>query len=480
MPVLLVEKDRGALRLAAVNPHALALGLKPGMTLADARARAPEVRVVVHSPDADAALMTRALEDFGRFTPMAALDPPHGLILDVTGCAHLFGGEEGLLAAARRRAEGGGLQARLALASTPQAARALCRFSPGGITPVGEDRAAVRRLAVAALELSAGEALALRRAGLKTIGDLDDRPRAPLAARFGADFPARLDRALGLEDIRITPWRPVPPVVVDRVLLEPIIGDELVETVIADLLAETMARLEQRGEGGRAFALHLFRVDGATRRVVVRTARPSRDAPGTLRLFKERLAALDNPIDPGFGFDHLRLEAAEVQAMPPAQGAFDARPSEAEALDALIDRLTARLGPDAVVRLHPIDSWLPERAARPAPAAAGPPPADWPEPDPASPPLRPLQLLDPPQPIEALALAPDSPPARFTWRRVTHRVACAEGPERIEPEWWRKPGQRPRDYYRVEDEAGRRFWLFRAGHFGETPEPRWFIHGLFA
>lgn len=477
---MLVEKVRGALRIAALNPEACALGLTHGMTLADAQARTPALRTVAHRPEADAALLAQVLEDFGRFTPMAAADGEDALILDVTGCVHLFGDEAGLVQAVETRAGRIGLSIRTALAGTPQAARALSRFGRGGLYGPGQDRVAVRTLPIAALELDDKEHQALTRAGLLTLGDLDDRPTAPLAARFGTDLPVRLARILGQEDVRITPLRPPAPCVIDRILFEPITETPDVEAVIGDLLTQAMAWLDQRRLGGRAFAVAFFRIDGATRRITVRTGRATRDAAGVMRLFKERLAALASPLDPGFGFDQLRLSVPVTQAMAPTQPGFEAEPKGHEDLDRLIDRLTARLGPEAVGRFEPVESHLPERASRLVWAGRRHGQIAWPARDPESPPLRPFQMFDPPQPIETVALAPDGPPARFRWRRVTHSVVRAEGPERIGSEWWRRPGHRTRDYYRVEDREGHRFWVFRAGFYGEEREPSWYIHGLFA
>jgi protein ImuB len=462
-PVVLAEKIKGALRLAAVDPAAARAGLAPGLALADARARTPALRVVAHRPDLDDALLARVLEDFGRFTPMIALDPPHGLMQTV-----------------QARAQRAGLKIRCALAGTPQVARALARFGPGGRFEPGQDRAAARRLPVAALELSDKEDEALRRLGLKRLGDLDDRPRAPLAARFGADFPTRLARVLGDEDMRITPHRPPAPVVVDRVFFEPISAPEDVERVLSDLLAETMDRLDQTSLGGRAFEAGFYRVDGETRRIVVRTGRPTRDATATLRLFRERMAALAAPLDPGFGFDQMRMSVPWTQVLASTQQGLERETPGEEAFSRLVDRLTARLGPEAVLRFEPFASHIPERAARLVPAAARHREETWPDLDPDDPPLRPLQMFDPPQPVETLAEVPDGYPLKFRWRRVLHEVTRAEGPERISGEWWRAPNQRTRDYYRVEDRDGRRFWLFRQGLYGETLEPRWFIHGLFA
>jgi protein ImuB len=482
-PFCLIDRRANALRLVAVDAEGLKLGLAPDMTLADARAQVPELEAWPHDPEADRAFRDHLLEGFGRFSPMVAGDDPHGLMLDVTGCAHLFGGEAGLMQAVHALARRLGLETRCALARTPQAARALARFGASeGIVAEGGDRTAVRRLPVAALELAPSDIQALRRAGLKTIGDVDDRPRASLAARFGPDFSTRLDRILGLEDARITPVRTPAPVVADRLLMEPLITTEPLETVIVDLLGDVASRLEVRLCGARRFRLTVFRVDGQVRRIGLGVARPTRDVPGLARLFRERLAALTTPLDPGFGIDHLRMEALDLQRLDPVQVDLDTTTGGSEALDALIDRLAARLGSAAVSRVRAANSYLPERASQLIPA--GHPgereTASWPERDPQSPPLRPLHLFDPPQPVEVMSPVPDGPPVRFKWRRVIHRIIHAEGPERIEGEWWRRKGGRVRDYYRVEDEEGRRFWLFRAGHFGDLPPPRWYVHGLFA
>lgn len=474
---VIVEKNKGALRLSAVSPQARAIGLTPGLTLADARARVPDLVTLSAEPESDAALLRRIVVDFGRFTPMAAADGPDGLILDVTGCAHLFGGERGLAGRVLDRAAAIGLQARVALAGTPQAARALVRFGSGGITPEGQDRAAVRRLPVEALELPEADTVALRRAGLKTVAAVDDRPRAALAARFGKASAWKVDRVLGLEDIRITPFRPPDPCVIDRVLREPISLDDDIHRVLADLMTEAVVRLERDGQGGRIFQAAFFRVDGQTRRVQVQTGRATREACVVLRLFRERIAALPVPLDPGFGFDQVRLSVVRIEPLAATQVDLNRRPDRSADFGGLIDRLSARLGPEAVLRFERRDTHIPERAVRLRPAGSGPQP--WPERDRDETPLRPLHLFDPPQPVEQpMAFAPDGPPMRFRWRRIQHEVVRAEGPERIADEWWRRE-EPTRDYYRIEDRQGRRLWLFRQGLYGDERPPRWFVHGLF-
>ncbi|WP_242914431.1 Y-family DNA polymerase [Brevundimonas pishanensis] len=482
VPLACVAKQSNALRLTAVNRAAIAAGLASGMTLADAHARVPELTTVPSEPRADEELMARLVDGFGRFSPMVARDNPHGLMLDITGCAHLFGGEDGMMAAVRRLAGRARLQVRLAIALTPHSARALVRFGSEGAVSDADIVTTAGRLPVEAFERPASEITALKRAGLKRLADVDARPRAAMAARFGEDFCHVLDRTIGRIDIRITPVRLPAPIVADRRLAEPILHLDPVEGIIADLLADTEQQMEQTAQGGRAFTLTVFRLDGWTRRVTVRTGRAMRQVAPLMRLFHERLQALDTPIDPGFGLDQFRMEVDDLVTLAAQQVRLDEPARRGESLEDLTDRLSTRLGAQAVMRVKSTGSHLPERACvlrpalHPARADEG---DDWPE-------LkrdgleRPMTLFNPPQPIEAIALAPDSPPARFVWRRVTRRIIRAEGPERIEGEWWRRPRHRVRDYYRVEDETGHRYWLFRAGHYGEEPAPRWYVHGLFA
>ncbi len=480
--------QRNALRLVDCDQRALALGLTRDLTLADARARIPSLIAIEAQPEADEAFLGRLAAFCDRFTPLVALDLPYGLLLDITGCAHLFGGEVALHGVIARWMRAGGLAIRAAIAGTPEAAHALSRFGAGGLVPVGQDEAMLRPLPVAALELTAETVIALSRAGLKTLADLDDRPSVALSARFGAELTVKLRRTLGREDARITPLRPPPACVVERHFAEPMLDKEGLEDVIARLIAEAGRVLEQRGEGGRAFEVSFFRSDGAVRRLMVETGRPSRDAPAILRLWRERVETLADPLDPGFGFDAVRLSVPVCEPLDTHQPSLDGQPSldrravEDEAVADLVDRLVARFGRDRVLRFVAQDTHHPVRAAKAISAALPASTIAWPAPEPHEPPTRPLQLFEPPQPVEAIAEVPDGPPIRFRWRRLIHDVARAEGPERIAPEWWRDGSPEPmRDYYRVEDAQGRRFWLFRIGfHEPEQAPPRWFLHGLFA
>ncbi|BBK42231.1 DNA-directed DNA polymerase [Allostella vacuolata] len=479
----MVETVRSALRLTAVDPAAARLGLAPGLTLADARARIPDLAVVDADPAADERFLDRLAGLCDRWTPLVALDPPHGLALDITGCAHLFGGEAALRDAACARLAGLGLAVRASIAGTPDSARAQARFGRTALVAPGRDADAARRLPVAALELPGEVTTALSRAGLKTLADLAGRPSTALAARFGEALPRRLDRVLGREDRRITPLRPLPACLVERHFPEPLVRADGIEAVLAILIAEAATLLERRGAGGRVFEARLFRTDGAVRRLAVETGRPSRDRAAILRLFRERLESLADPIDPGFGFDTIRLAVPVAEPLAAAAPDLDGRAVEREAVADLVDRLATRLGRDRVLRFVAGDSHHPDREAALVPAMGPAPPGQvgWRPAEPDEPPARPLQLFDPPQPIETLAEVPDGPPIRFRWRRVLHQVARAEGPERIAPEWWRDGSDEPtRDYYRVEDAEGRRFWVFRQGLYGQDTPPRWFLHGLFA
>lgn len=480
-PLVLIEKVKGGLRLAAVDASALKLGLVPGLTLADARARVPMIAVVGVDPAADALLLERLADACDRWTPCVALDPPDGLVLDITGCAHLFGGEAAMRADIIARLRRLGVSGRATVAGTPDSARALARFGRVGIVPPGLEAEAVRDLPVKALGASVEATVALFRAGLKTIGHLAEQPSVPLAARFGEDLLSRLRRVLGLDDVRITPRRPLPACVVERHFPEPIARVEDIEGTIIGLLAQGLRILEHRGQGGRVFETSFFRADGVVRRIAVQVGRPSRDAGAVLRLYRERLDVLADPLDPGFGFDLIRLAVPVAEPLGAAQASLDGRPPEQEELGHLVDRLVARFGHDRVLRFVAQETHDPERAARLVPATQADGSTPWPAPEPGEPPTRPLRIFDPPRPIETLAEVPDGPPRRFRWRRMLHEVAHAEGPERIAPEWWRRRAGTPtRDYYRIEDKEGRRFWVFRAGLYGHgTDTPRWFLHGLF-
>ncbi|WP_332639470.1 Y-family DNA polymerase [Brevundimonas sp.] len=491
---LILKNSRGAAIIHALNPAARSAGLRRGQTQADALAMIPYLICKPADIEADARALTALAVWAERWSPSVSLDPAgeglEGLFLDVTGATHLFGGEAALLAQIRGRLAGAGARARAAMAPTPGAAWALARWgeAEGGDCIADEDNARdlLSALPVEALRIDDRTLTQARRFGLKRIGDLYPMPRAGLARRFrdgdGVGLVQRLDQALGFAGEALTPVRPPPKYRAWQAWMEPVGDMEGVEARLADLTADLSAPLVRDGQGAKALTLTGFRSDGRTTSLSVRMGRPGREAGVWLRLFRE--AGLGR-LELGFGLDAMMLTADEVEGMAARQGALEseAEAKQAESLAALIDRLTARLGEDRVLTPEPVDSWLPERAERWRPALGRSPAAA--EGDAR----RPILLLDPPEPVEALAELPDGAPVRFTWRRLSRRVTRSDGPERLSPEWWRpRPDDRQvrtRDYYRVEDEAGGRYWLFREGLYGreysgaaEERAPSWWMHGV--
>ncbi|MGJ0504123.1 MAG: Y-family DNA polymerase [Methylocystis sp.] len=456
------------------------------MTLADARARVPHLSVAQADAEADERLMLRLAAFCEQFTPLVALDPPCGLMLDATGCAHLFGGEAAMRACVLQAMARLSFTGRAAVAGTAEAARALARFGQEVVTPPGEDENFTRPLPIVALEAPRETSVALTRAGLTTLGDLADRSSAALMARFGAETMRRLTRILGREDARITPLRPLPECMVERRFAEPFLDLSAIENVLRPLIGEAAGILEKRGQGGRAFEARFFRTDGAVAAVHFETGAPSRNVEALLRLFRLKADSLADPLDPGYGFDVIRFCVLRAETLAQSQTGFDRQGAQDSDVADLVDRLAARFGRERVLRFAALETHDPVRAASYVYAAAyaSSRPSSWPKPEPGEPPLRPLFLFDPPQPIETMAETPDGPPMHFKWRRVRHMIARAEGPERIAPEWWRNAlgrDRRTRDYYRLEDREGHRFWVFREGLYeSETAAPRWFLHGLFA
>ena len=448
------------------------------MTLADARALVPGLCVRPAEP-LRAARALEALADWAlRFTPWVATSGADGLMLDVSGCAHLFGGEEALLARLVAGVTGRGVAARGALADTPGAAWACARFGPGGVVPAGGSAQALAPLPVAALRLEAATVAALERLGLRCIGDLAGKPRAPLAARFGAALVTRLDQAEGRLREPVSPRRPPARHQARRAFAEPVADGASILAALEAVCAELCAGLAHAGLGARRLALTLFRIDGGARTIPVGTSRPVREARPLVRLFAEHLDGFDT----GAGIEVIALAARTTEALGARQLVSGLDPGiaggsdDGTALAGLVDRIANRLGPGRIKRLGPRPSHLPDRAVSPLPAVERAPEAGWP----ARPP-RPLRLLSPPLPVEAVAVVPDGPPVLFRWRGRVHRVARASGPERIADEWWHERAP-TRDYYRIEDQAGARFWLYREGLYEDpaaAPAPRWYLHGLF-
>lgn len=473
-PAATVLTERGQRRLACVCPLAAAAGLRVGQALAEARALVPELDVHEATPEEDAAALARLAEWATRFTPLAAADPPEGLWLDIAGCGHLYGGEAALCATIARRLGETGFLARLAVADASGAAWALARYV-GGQTRVllaGEERAALEALPIGLLRLDDRNVAALRRVGIRSIGALARLPRAEVAARFGPLPGLRLEQALGAAEEPIAWPMPTPPWEETQRFAEPIAAPEDLARTLA-LLAEALGRrLEGQALGARRFVARFLRVDGAVPMIGIATARPVREAGYVLKL----LAAKLETVDPGFGVEAVALEAQALGPLAAAQVEMGGRADAGADLAATLDALIARLGEEAIWRPTALGSHVPERAVGRAPPLTS---VGWP----AQLPDRPLRLFTPPEPIEATAAVPDDPPLFFRWRGRLHRVRTAAGPERIAAEWWRRSpdASRPahdfiRDYYRVEDQQGGRFWVFRVGLVGV---PRWFVHGVF-
>lgn len=483
-----VDKVRNAQRIAAADGVAQAGGIRPGMALADARAIRPGLAVHPADRPAETALLEALAAWCSRFTPLVALDGPDGLVLDMSGAVHLFGGERAVIEAVEAGMRGLGVEARASIASTPEAAWALARFGTLRLSPSLADpkafRKAVGPLPLAALRLEPGTIRILAQAGLRQVEDLLWRPRAPLAARFGAALFARLDGLMGLVKTPISPCFPPPVFVAEQRFASPIVLETDIQRTLEALGRHLCELMERQNKGARELEARLFRVDGVVKRLAVGTSRPLAHPADLARLFHERIAGLgEEGLDTGYGFDVVRLGVLRADPVSRRQETLLEDSGAALAADdlaGLVDRLGARLGLRCVTRLQDRQTHVPERAMAMRPAAlaearsAGPaiPPDDL---------ARPIRLFARPEPIETVASVPDGPPQKFRWRRTVHEVAAIEGPERIAPEWWMAEGPRlTRDYFRAEDREGRQFWLFREGLFvTETRDPRWFVHGLF-
>lgn len=467
--LLLSRRAGNRLLISAASPEARALGLHPGMAVAQARALVPGLDVRDHDPQADTDLLTRlALFAARRWTPRAAVSPPDGLFLDLTGVAHLFGGEERMCRRIIAFCARAGFAARIAVAGTPGAAHALARFG-GGLCPPRGEAEALAPLPLAALRVEESVLAAARRLGLETVGDLLPLPRGPLQRRFGKTLLARLDQALGRSGEPVEPVVPEEPPCATLRFAEPIATAEAIAQALGLLMERLVATLRESGLAVRTLALLCDRVDGRVERIAVGTARATRDGAHLLRL----LAMKIERIEPGFGLDSMRLVAGRVEPLAPEQLSGD-RPEED--LARLVDRLAGRLGPRRLYRATAVESDVPERSvARTGPLDPASPWPKWP---------RPVRLLSPPEPVEnVVALLPDLPPRRFTWRGRAYRVARADGPERIHGEWWKRTAEAEavRDYFQVEDEEGSRFWLYRRGDGmdARTGDLSWYLHGVF-
>jgi protein ImuB len=484
LPFALVEKGRKGLRLTAVNAAARQFGLSAGQRLADARAAVPDLLTDQYAPDKDMGSLLGLARWMERYSPWVAPDGQDGLLLDATGVAHLFGGENPMQADLQKRLLAYGFTTRTAMAASIGAAWALARF--------GKERAAtasesvLHPLPIEALRIDTNAARTLRRLGLKTIGTLLVLPRASLARRFRGESIAenvllRLDEMTGHRHEALNAINPPSSFMAHRALMEPVISHAGLEAVLTGLCHSLTEDLAAKGQGALRLILKLFKVDGGRAQIPVGLSHPSHDSRHILRLLLPKLETLDA----GFGIDAMTLEARETASVLSHQHGF-MEDEHGTGLAQLNDRLLNREA-KGLTTLTAVESHIPERAEREdrpslSPAQNPAQPARERKSTPL-PPARPLLIFETPEPAQVIAEVPDGPPLRLNWRRLSRRIVRAQGPERIAPEWWTLgTGERPRDYYHVEDEQGRRYWLYRDGLYGDddaTP-PKWFVHGLSA
>ncbi len=482
-PLALIADTAHGPRITAANRAGVQSGACAGMMLADARALCPQLAVRPADPAGDLAFLESLALWAQRWGPWSAIDPPDGILVDTTDAAHLFGGEAAMLADAQRLLARRGLSARAAMAPTAGAAWALAHHGPDGALLLASDEDMASRLAAlpaAALRLDDDVLVLLRRLGLKRLGDLTGIGRDALARRFrtrrspAANPLTRLDQLLGSVPEPLLPVIGVAAPMVQRRLAEPIRHRALLDRVLADLARDMARLLEAQGQGARRLELGLWKVDGEVLVRRLEMAAAARDPAHVCRLFAARL----DDLDAGFGIELARLRAPWTEPLVMAQAELDAAAERhGTSLAACIDRLTVRLGADAVRRPLPHASHLPERAQRWCPPLMAQPGAQ----ETLDFHARPLKLLDRAEPIAVIYEAPGGLPRLFRWRGHVHEIARAEGPERIAPEWWReKSTVRLRDYYRIEDSTGRRYWIYRHGLAGDGRggAPEWFLQGL--
>ncbi|MGH7184682.1 MAG: Y-family DNA polymerase [Pseudomonadota bacterium] len=502
-PFVLIGREGRRRVVLALDVAAQRAGLRVGMPATKAQALVPGLIVREAEPAAGAAALDRlALWALRRYAPIVATDAPDGLVIDVTGAAHLHGGEDAMLKGMVDQLAASGIAVRAALADSWGAAHAFARYvaRPTTVVPAGESAKAILDLPIAALRLPKDMVEHLSVLGFARIGELAAKPRAPLALRFGPELGRRIDQAMGRLSEPINPVRPPSLIEVRRVFAEPIGATETIARTTAKLVGQLCEALEVKGLGARRLDLLFHRVDNRIEAIRIGTALPVRDVKRLTRLLCDKFEA----IDPGFGIEMMRLAATLAEPLAPKQTISSLAEEFEVDVSGLIDTLANRVGEQRLYRFAPVASDVPERSVcRVAPTAPDTG-ETWPDPWP-----RPARLLSRPEPIETVALLPDHPPVSFTWRGMRRRVKCADGPERVFGEWWKRDAELAavRDYFRIEDEAGERFWIYRAGDGEDAPRfetrrcraaarrdalragrrgedattgsHRWFLHGIF-
>ena len=470
-PFVLAAPDHGRMIITAVNIPAQKQGINRDMVLADARAIYPSLQYMEDKQEPSGKLLQTIAAWCIRYSPWVVADPPDGLILDITGCTHLWGGETTYLTSIINRFKLMGYTVRTGIADTIGASWAIARFGKDNfIVETGQQEQALLDLPASALRLSPEIIERLHKLGLRETGSFIHMPRSALRRRFGEELLQRIDQALGnKEEITVPvlqpePWQERLP------CLEPITTRTGIEIALQRLLESLCKRLQQQQKGLRVACFKCYRIDGKMQQIKTGTNRASYNVSHLFKLFELKL----DTIEPELGIEMFVLEASKVEDAPATQenlwegtcGLADTKFSE------LIDRIEGKIGAGHIHRYLPDEHYWPERSVKPAVTLHEKITMAWNTDRP-----RPVQLLSIPEPIQVTAPIPDYPPMNFRYKQKLHTVKKADGPERIEAEWWLQEGQH-RDYYVVEDEEGQRYWLFRSGHYEEGHE--WFIHGFFA
>ena len=478
IPFVIAAPDHGRMVVTAVNQLAQAQGIHIGMTVADARAIIPSLEVLDDVPGCTIKLLTALAEWSIRYTPAVAIDPPGGLLLDVTGCPHLWGGENEYLANINHRFNLFGYHIRTAMADTIGAAWAIARFGKEfAIAETGKQTDALLSLPPAALRIEPATVDRLEKLGLRQISQFINIPRPSLRRRFGQDLLKRLDQALGFEVEVLEPVQPIEPYQERLPCLDPIVTATGIEIALKRLLDSLCSRLLQEQKGLRSALLKCYRVDGKMETIGIGTNRPTNNSTHIFKLFEFKLSG----IEPALGIELFTLEAGKVEDASPVQEMLwkEKGGLDDTGLSELLDRIAGKIGPDQIHRYVPDEHYWPERSFKTVNAINENTTTHWKADRP-----RPLQLLSKPAPIEVTSPIPDYPPMLFRYKGKLHKIMKADGPERIEQEWWLQEGLH-RDYYSVEDEEGHRYWLFRSGHYDAgnakaNGSYQWFIHGFFA
>ncbi len=471
LPFVLRTPIRGRMVITATNAIAESKGITTGMVLADARAIFPTLQVLDDMPDLIDRLLKRLAEWCIRFTPFVAVDPPDGLLFDASGCSHLWGGDESYINDIEKRLNARGYDVRATLADTPGVAWAVARFGKDqSVVPSGKTTEALLPLPPESLRLEPETISRLHRLGLHRIGQVIHMPRPSLRKRFGLHFLSQIDKALGVQMEMLQPVIPIEPYQERLPCMEPIVTALGIEIALRESLTILCHRLQQEQKGIRAAVFKGYRIDGKVEQISIQTNRATYHVNHLLKLFENKLAS----IEPALGIELFVLEATIVEDHHHTQekmwadtgGLDDVRLAE------LIDTLAGRVGIQSIHRYVADEHHWPERSFKEVKSLEEKPATPWRTEKP-----RPLHLLKIPEPIEVSSPEPDYPPLLFIHRGKLHRITKSDGPERIEQEWWIQNGQH-RDYYRVEDEDGNRYWVFRLGHFNDE-KFQWFLHGYF-